>query len=241
MKKIFLIFSLLICITSLYCQKPEDTEDWSRKPLIVIPGKNNIPPSDAIVLYGSARDSINWEEANKTPCRWKADDSLTITKNSGSIQTKLSFGNVQLHVEWRTPAEVSGTGQGRGNSGVFLMTKYEVQILDSYENETYYNGMAGSVYKQHIPLVNASTGPGTWQTYDMIFTAPVFNEDQTLKTPAYITVFQNGVLIQNHVELKGPMEYIGQPVYKYHESKLPLMLQNHGNPVSYRNIWVREL
>ena len=144
---------------------------------------------------------------------------LPLVEKTGNIQTKMSFGDVQLHVEWRTPGDVKGTGQGRGNSGVFLMGKYEVQVLDSYNNETYYNGQAGSIYKQYIPLVNASTGPGTWQTYDIIFTAPGFNDDKTLKTPGYITVIHNGVLIQNHVELKGPTEYIGKPVYKFHDQQ----------------------
>jgi hypothetical protein len=136
---------------------------------------------------------------------------------------------------------ITGDGQGRGNSGIFLMGKYELQVLDSWENETYYNGQAGSLYKQHIPLVNASLPPGVWQTYDVIFTAPRWNDDKTLKTPAYFTVLHNGVLIQNHVELRGPTEFIGKPVYKFHEDKLPLMLQNHSNTVSFRNIWIREL
>ena len=137
--------------------------------------------------------------------------------------------------------EVVGEGQGRGNSGIFLMGLYELQVLDSYENETYYNGQAGSIYKQHIPLVNACRPPGTWQSYDIIFTAPVFKEDGSLESPAYITVLQNGVLIQNHVALWGPTEYIGKPEYKAHPEKLPLALQDHGNPVSYRNIWIREI
>jgi hypothetical protein len=241
MKKTLLILSLTFILTVLYAQKPEETEDWSRKPVMVTPGKNNLPPSDAVILYRGSQDISNWVEADGKPAMWKAEDSLTIVDKTGSIQTKMSFGDVQLHVEWRTPSEVKGNGQGRGNSGVFLMGKYEVQVLDSWDNETYYNGQAGSIYKQYIPLVNASTGPGTWQTYDIFFTAPSFNEDQTLKTPGYITVVHNGVLVQNHVELKGPTEYIGNPVYKFHEAKLPLMLQNHGNPVSYRNIWIREL
>jgi len=137
--------------------------------------------------------------------------------------------------------EVVGDGQGRGNSGIFLMGKYELQVLDSYESETYYNGQAGSIYKQHIPLVNACRPPGTWQSYDVIFTAPGFNEDGSLESPAYFTVLHNGVLIQNHVELEGPTEYIGKAKYKEHPDKLPLSLQDHGNPVSFRNIWIREL
>lgn len=241
MKRLTILISVFSLVINLYAQKPEETEDWSRKPAVVTPGRNNLPPSDAIVLYHGKDDLIKWQEPNGKPARWAATDSLTVIPMTGSIQTKQGFGDCQLHIEWRTPSEVKGTGQQRGNSGVFLMNKFEVQVLDSWENETYYNGQAGSIYKQYIPLVNASTPPGTWQTYDIFFTAPKFNADSTLKVPGYITVVHNGVLIQNHVELKGPTEFIGKPVYKYHDAKLPLGLQNHGNPVSYRNIWIREL
>ncbi|HVN57684.1 MAG TPA: DUF1080 domain-containing protein [Bacteroidales bacterium] len=240
MKRSLFILPLLLLALDLFSQKPEETEDWSRKPAKVTPGKNNMPPSDAIILYSGASDAGKWQEDNGNPCRWQANDSLTVAPSTGSIQTRQGFGDCQLHIEWRTPSEVKGEGQGRGNSGVFLMNKYEIQVLDSWENETYYNGMAGSVYKQYIPLVNASTPPGTWQTYDIFFTAPRFSADSTLQSAGYITVVHNGVLIQNHVELKGPTEYIGKPVYKYHNAKMPLGLQNHGNPVSYRNIWIRE-
>jgi len=146
-----------------------------------------------------------------------------------------------LHVEWRTPSTIEGEGQGRGNSGIFLMGLYELQVLDNYNNRTYANGQAGSIYKQHIPLVNACLKPGEWQEYDIIFTAPLFKEDGSLASPARFTVLQNGVLVQNNVELKGPTVYIGQPAYKAHAAKLPLSLQDHGNPTSFRNIWVREL
>ncbi len=160
---------------------------------------------------------------------------------SGSIQTKQSFGDCQLHIEWRTPEIVEGKGQGRGNSGIFLMGKYEIQVLDSYNNLTYPNGQAGSIYKQHIPLVNASRAPGEWQSYDIIFTAPVFIDDGGVRKPARVTVFQNGVLIQNHVKILGETVFIGAPGYEPHAEKLPLSLQDHNNPVSYRNIWIREL
>lgn len=244
MKKPFFVLSILLITTIINAQqqmKPEETEDWSRKPPVVTPGNCGQPPSDAIILYQSAQDIDKWQDAKGNPAKWKADDSLTVAPRTGSIQTRQSFGDCQLHIEWRSPSEVKGNGQGRGNSGVFLMGLYEVQVLDSWDNETYYNGQAGSIYKQYIPLVNASTQPGTWQTYDIIFIAPKFNDDKTLQTPGYVTVLHNGVLIQNHVELKGPTEYIGIPEYKYHEPKLPLGLQDHGNPVSFRNIWIREL
>jgi len=242
MKKILCLLVFAFILTNVIAQmKPEETEDWSRKPPIVTPGRFNNPPSDAIVLYSGSDDIVKWIHENGEPVKWIADSVLTVQKGTGSIKTIKSFGDCQLHVEWRTPAIVSGTGQGRGNSGVFLMGKYEVQVLDSYENETYYNGQAGSIYKQHIPLVNASLGPGEWQTYDIVFSAPRFNEQGDLLKPAHIIVLHNGVLIQNHVMLKGPTEYIGLPVYKAHEDKLPLMLQNHTNPVSFRNIWIREL
>ncbi|MDQ1332259.1 MAG: hypothetical protein QG576_293 [Bacteroidota bacterium] len=239
-----LIYTILFTLTafSINAQmKPEETEDWSKKPAKITPGKNNQPPYDAIVLFSGPKDVVNWVHEKGGPVKWTADSCLTIVPNTGSIKTVQSFGDCQLHIEWKTPPEIKGTGQGRGNSGIFLMGKYELQVLDSYNNETYYNGQAGSIYKQFAPLVNASLVPGEWQTYDVVFTAPLFDANGTLLTPACFTVFHNGILIQNHVKLRGPTEYIGIPDYIAHETKLPLMLQDHKNPVSFRNIWIREL
>jgi hypothetical protein len=241
MKKIICLLLLSSLFITLKAQKPEETEDWTRKPQVVTPGKGTLPPSDAIVLYGNSDDVSLWEGDDGSPIKWLADENLTVVPKVPGIRTKQAFGDVQLHIEWRTPIEVVGDGQGRGNSGIFLMGLYELQVLDSYENETYYNGQAGSIYKQHIPLVNACRPPGTWQSYDVIFTTPEFNAEGLLESPAYMTVLHNGVLIQNHVALKGPTEFIGKPLYKVHPDKMPLSLQVHGNPVSYRNIWIREL
>ena len=235
---------LLVLFISLNCsaQKPEDTEVWEPEPSKVTPGVDvHSPPSDAIVLFDGT-DLSKWVGKEGENPAWKVEDGvMTVVKGAGAIKTKEGFGSVQLHIEWRTPSVIEGEGQGRGNSGIFLMDKYEVQVLDSYNNRTYSNGQAGSIYKQHIPLVNATRPPGEWQTYDIIFKAPKFDADGKLLKPAYVTVIHNGILIQDHVELLGPTEYIGQPEYAAHEDKLPLQLQDHSNPVSYRNIWIRPL
>ncbi len=234
----------LILFYTITCnaQKPEETEVWEPEPSIVTPGsQSHQAPSDAIVLF-VGEDLSQWVDINGREPQWEVKDEIvTIVKGTGAIKTKIKFGSVQLHIEWRTPSEIAGEGQGRGNSGIFFMELYEVQVLDSYNNRTYSNGQAASIYKQHIPLVNASRPPGEWQTYDIIFKAPSFDTGGKLVKPAYVTVIHNGVLVQDHVELRGPMEYIGQPVYQAHDKKLPLQLQDHGNPVSYRNIWIREL
>ena len=230
---------------------PKDTEVWEPVPAVVTPGMtDSAPPSDAIVLF----DGTNLDQwvatKDKSPAGWVvANGILTVDKKTGNIETKRSFKNYQIHLEWRVPVDVTGQDQARGNSGLFLASTgtgdsgYELQILDSYNNKTYVNGEAASVYKQGIPLANASRKPGEWQTYDVIWTAPVFNADGSLKTPAYVTAFHNGVLVQNHFELKGETLYIGKPEYKKYDTA-PIKLQAHGDPsppISFRNIWVREL
>ena len=231
-----------ILLSNLFSQKePEATEVWHPEARVVTPAENNVPPSDAIVLF----DGKNLEEwssmENNAAAEWKvADNCMTVVKEKGNIKTKRKFGDIQLHIEWRTPAVVKGEGQGRGNSGIFFQEKYEVQVLDNYENKTYSNGQAGSIYKQSMPLVNACKKPGEWQTYDIIFTAPKFNKDGIKVSAAFLTVIHNGVLVQNHVEVKGSTEYIGQPKNLAH-GKASIVLQDHSNPVSYRNVWVREL
>ncbi|MBV9761561.1 MAG: DUF1080 domain-containing protein [Acidobacteriaceae bacterium] len=231
--------------------KPEDTEVWEPVPKAVTPGDTcGAAPSDAIILF-DGKNLDEWVSVrDKSPAKWTvADGVLTVSKSEGNIETKRSFKNYQLHIEWKVPADITGTGQARGNSGVFLASTgpgdagYELQVLDSYNNKTYVNGMAGSLYKQAIPLANPGRKPGEWQTYDVVWTAPVFNEDGTLKTPAYATVFFNGVVVENHYELKGETRYIGKPFYKAYSSA-PIKLQAHGDksePLSFRNIWVREL
>ena len=221
-------------------------EVWSPVPKPVMPGKFiSEPPSDAIILFnGKDLNAFHGRNGKKIGWILNEDGSLTDVKGAGDIVTNESFGDCQLHVEFKTPSEVKGAGQSRGNSGVFLMELYEIQILDSYENPTYVNGQAAAVYKQHIPLVNASRPPGNWQAYDIIFTAPRFKEDGGLLSPARVTVLHNGVLVQNNVTLTGPTDWVIKPVYKKHADKLPLYFQDHGddgNPISLRNIWIRPL
>ena len=242
MKKSLLFVAFFICINQIFAQnmKPKDTEVWEPEPEVVTPGEGVAPPSDAIVLFNGT-NLDNWENSKGGEAEWKVEDGAMITvKGKGSIRTKEVFGDCQLHIEWRTPSEVKGEGQGRGNSGVFLQGIYEVQVLDSYDNRTYPNGQAASIYKQTMPLVNACKPPGIWQTYDIIYKAPVFNDDGTVKSPAYVTVIQNGILVQNNTEIKGDTPNIGLPKYTKHGDG-PLLLQDHSNPVSFRNIWIRTL
>jgi hypothetical protein len=231
--------------------KPEDTEIWQPVPAIVTPGATNTAaPSDALVLF-DGKNLDQWVSAqDHTPAKWTISHGiLTVSKTAGNIETKHTFRDYQLHVEWRIPKDITGSGQARGNSGVFLASTgsgdagYELQVLDSYNNKTYVNGQAGSIYKQSPPLVNPNRKPGEWQSYDVIWTAPTFDSDGSLKTPAYVTVFFNGVLVQNHFELKGQTLYVGKPFYKAYD-RAPIKLQAHGDasqPISFRNIWVREL
>ncbi len=222
---------------------PEATEFYEPVPPEVEAGESaNAAPSDAIILFDGT-DLSAWESENEgAAAEWDIEgDVLTVRPQTGGIKTKDSFADVQIHIEWRSPAEVKGEGQGRGNSGLFFMGKYEMQILDSYQNKTYTNGQAGSIYKQSPPLVNATNPPGEWNTYDVVFTAPRFNKDGMLISPAKVTAFHNGVLVQNNFELRGPTEYIGIPNYKAHEEALPIHLQDHGDAVSFRNIWLRKL
>ncbi|VEL95403.1 uncharacterized protein DUF1080 [Alteromonas sp. 76-1] len=214
------------------------TEVWEPVPVVVSAKKNELP-SDAIPLLTS--DMSAWASVKGGDAKWDfANGELTVKPGAGDIKTKQSFCDVQLHVEWKVPQPEPGMeGQQRNNSGIFFQQRYEIQVLDSYNNATYPNGQAGSVYKQTIPLVNAMRAPGEWQEYDIIFKAPVFDGD-LLESPGYVTVIHNGVVVQNHVEIQGTTEWIGAPKYKAHGCE-PIQLQDHGNLVSFRNMWVREL
>ena len=224
---------------------PQMTEIFDPEVKIIQPGDvAGMPPSDAIILFDGTDVSREWQDSKGNPTKWIVQDgALVCVKGSGVIQTKRKFNDFQLHIEWKSPSEVIGDGQGRGNSGVYLQGLYEIQVLDSYNNKTYRQGQAGSLYKQYAPLVNASRKPDEWQSYDIIYTAPRFSNDTAVYfTPPRVTVLHNGVLIQNNVSLRGPTLYIGMPEYsvKKHGAE-PLVLQDHGNPVAYRNIWIREL
>ena len=233
-------------------EKPEDTEFYTPVPKIVSPGKlRGQAPSDAIVLFdGTNLDQWVATKDPASPNKWTiTDNAMTVNKRNGDLQTKRSFVDFQLHIEYRIPSNITGSGQARGNSGIFLAALpwgaggYELQVLDNYNNTTYVNGQAGSIYKQSAPLVNACRTPGEWQTYEVVWTAPRFNEDGSLKSPARVTVLHNGVLVQNNVALTGDTPYIGKPSYQKHGPE-PIKLQAHGDksePISYRNIWVREL
>ncbi len=241
----------------------EASEQWTPVPKKVTPAYLTAPPSDAIVLfdgtnldnwhkpkysYGARMDEVEAiikaraQQQEYSEAEWVVKDGAMIVKpGGGPIESKQAFGDMQLHVEWLSPETTGKEGQAYSNSGVFLMGLYEIQVLNSYENKTYPNGQAGAMYKQHIPLVNASRPPGEWQAYDIVFNAPRFDAKGNLERAATVTAFHNGVLIQNNVVLEGPCVYIGKAHYVQHAEKLPLILQDHGDKVRFRNIWVREL
>jgi len=244
MKKMALAWTGLLvfamgCGQSKPCQWKVHDKDRPQ-PVVVTPGLMvGEAPSDAIILF-DGQNLAEWDSVKGGPAPWKVENGYMETvKDSGYIQTKRSFGDCQLHIEWATPEEVKGDGQGRGNSGVFLMGKYEVQVLDSYENKTYPDGQAAAVYGQNPPLVNACRKPGQWQSYDIVFRRPVFNKGGKVVKPARITVFHNGIVVQDAFEIQGETAHKKRGFYKAHPDALPLALQDHGNPIRYRNIWIR--
>ena len=225
---------------------PQMTEYYAPVPAKVEAGDiiTSSAPSDAIVLF-DGKNLDKWTDSDGGKAGWKVngDGTMTVVKETGDIVTKDVFGDFQLHIEWRVPEYVHGEGQARGNSGVFLQGRYEVQIIDNYENQNYVNGMAASIYKQSSPLVNPCRKPGEWNVYDIIYTAPTFKEDGTYRTNPYVTVLFNGVLVQNHTMILGTTEYIGLPTFAPHGDG-PISLQSHGDPsepISFRNIWIRRL
>lgn len=208
---------------------------WQAPPVVQPGATNSAPPSDAVVLFGGT-DMSKWNNGEN----WQVADGI-VTTGKGQIVSKDKFGDCQVHIEWSAPSPAKGSGQGRGNSGLFLMGNYEIQILDSYQSDTYHDGQAGAIYKQTPPMANAMRAPGQWNTYDVIWTAPRFNDDGSLKSPAFITAIHNGIVILNHFELQGDTPFHRPPAYSKHAAKGPISLQDHGNPVRFRNIWVREL
>jgi len=240
-----LVQSMGISLIALACTSVWITSVWSfaqeylsgivwPEPPVIQPGDASTAPSDAIVLF-NGKDLDSWVHGE----RWQVQQGVAIA-SGGSIHTKQGFGDCQIHLEFATPEKVDGSGQGRGNSGVYIMGRYEVQILDSFQNETYFDGQCGAIYKQQPPMVNASRAQGEWQSFDIFFTAPKFHADGSLKRPAYLTAVHNGVLIHHHVELSGGTSWSEPPRYSSHSEKEPLHLQFHGNPVRFRNIWIRE-
>ena len=224
---------------------PGMTEFWTPQPAVVTPGDitTNSAPSDAVVLF-DGKNLDAWVSARGGEAKWPVHDGVfTVDKRAGDILTKESFGSFQLHIEWCVPVGITGESQSRGNSGVYLQDKYEIQILDCYQNETYANGQTGSVYKQVIPLANAMRKPGEWNVYDIIYTAPIFNEDGSYRMAPVVTVIQNGIVLLNNFTIRGTTEYIGHPQVIPHGDG-PLRLQAHGDPsapISFRNIWLRKM
>lgn len=252
MVRLFFIFFSVLPFSSTMAQentKPvmthEMTEIWNPEVPVIKPGKEiSEAPSDALLLFNGNDINKEWMSSKDGgEVGWTVSDGIiTVVSGKGDIRTKREFNDFQLHLEWRTPIAVVDSGMRRGNSGVFLQGIYEVQILDSYNNRTCSNGQAGSIYKQHAPLVNVCKGPGEWQIFDIIYAAPRFRENGTYYTPPYVTIIQNGVLVQNHIALRGPTMYIGIPEYNIKpHGEGPVILQDHWFPVSFRNIWIREL
>ncbi|MFL6734007.1 MAG: DUF1080 domain-containing protein [Sphingomicrobium sp.] len=248
-----MIITALALAAAVQQPRPEDTEQWTPVPPIVTPGPaiSAPAPSDATVLLGAGTGLREWAAMDGAAAGWTVnkDGSVTVNKKAGNIQTRKTFGDYQLHLEWRVPSKITGEGQGRGNSGLFMASPgggdagYELQIVDSYNNKTYVNGQAASIYKQSPPLANAMRAPGQWQTYDVVWHAPVFGAGGALQRPARVTAFHNGVLVQDNFTLAGETAYIGKPAYHAH-GRTPIKLQAHGDPsepLSFRNIWVREL
>ena len=240
----FMGFVIPVTVTA---QEPKDWPIHSRErpqPAVVQPGAETLPapaPAGATILFNGT-DLSKWVHANGTPARWVVRDGyFVVDADAGDLVTRDSFGDVLLHVEWSAPNPPTGRDQDRGNSGVYLMSTYEVQVLDSYQNTTYADGQAGALYGQFPPLVNASRPPGAWQSFDITFRGPRFDSSGSLVRPATITVRHNGVLIQDNVTLTGPTAHYARPPYKAHPERLPILLQAHGHPVRYRNIWLREI
>jgi hypothetical protein len=241
---------LLLGLVIIVCSQTIPKMTWAihdpNRPLppVVDPGPAGLPapvPSDAVVLF-DGKDLTSWTDAKGNPAKWNVENGfLEVVAKTGSIQTKQGFGDCQLHVEWAAPLEVKGESQERGNSGVFLMNIYEVQVLDGYHNTTYADGTTAAIYGQYPPFVNACRKPGEWQTYDIVFHAPRFDQEKKLVRPATMTVFHNGILVHDNAVLTGPTAHMIRPPYLAHADKLPISLQDHGCPVRYRNIWIREL
>jgi len=252
----FLSFTLLFAAFSISADEASRRADLTRykvsdrnrpEPKVITPATPGTqqapgkPPSDAIILFDGS-DLSKWQDNKGGAAPWKVvNGTIEVVPGTSDIHTTQAFGDCQLHVEWAEPNPPHDKDQGRGNSGIYLMSKYELQVLDSYQNKTYPDGQAGAVYAQTPPLVNACLRPGEWQTYDIVWHGPRFAQDGKLLRPARITVFQNGVLVQDNTELTGPTDYMKRPPYKQHPDKMPLVLQDHDQPVHFRNIWIREL
>lgn len=242
---LILITAAMFLASTVVAQSQWKTHDITRpRPPVVTPDKNtmpSLPPSDAIILF-DGKDLAQWSDAKGEPAKWKVENGyMEISKGGGDIRTKAGFGDVQLHIEWAAPTREQDGGQNQGNSGVYLMGLYEVQVLDSYQSETYADGQAAAIYGQYPPLANACRPPGEWQSYDIIFRRPRFGNDGALLQSARMTVLHNGILVHDNVALWGPTNWMEFDTYTAHADKLPISLQDHGSPVRYRNIWLREL